>query len=241
VSPRPADPTIRAALIETAARILAADGPNALSTRRLAAEAGTSTMAVYTHFGSMDQLRRAIRAEGFARLAGELDALPRTGDAVADLAAGGLTYLASGLASPELYRAMFTDRPPAGDDDAGAGIFQRLTDDVTRCITAGRFDPADPSLALAWAGEIWTMRHGMVTLALTGLLPVEQVRFLLTDMTYRLAVGYGDGPSVAGPSVNEGMRDQGREHRAGPVPAAAAGGAVRAQPPMAPVVRPRTK
>jgi AcrR family transcriptional regulator len=199
---------MRATLIETAARILAADGPNALSTRRLAAEVGTSTMAVYTHFGSMDQLRRAIRAEGFARLAGKLDELPRTDDAVADLTAGGLAYLAGGLASPELYRAMFTDRPPVGDDNAGAGTFERLVDDVTRCITDGRFHPADPSLARAWAGEIWTMRHGMVTLALTGLLPLQQVRFLLTDMTYRLAVGYGDAPSVADRSVHNGMRDR---------------------------------
>jgi AcrR family transcriptional regulator len=208
MSPRPADPAIGATLIETAARILATDGPHALSTRRLAAEAGTSTMAVYTHFGSMDQLRRAIRAEGFARLAGQLDALVLTEDAVADLAAGGLAYLASGLASPELYRAMFTDRPPEGDDDAGAGIFQRLAGDVTRCITAGRFHPADPALATAWAGEVWTMRHGIVTLALTGILPLEQVRFLLTDMTYRLAIGYGDDPSAARCSVDEGMRDQ---------------------------------
>lgn len=195
-------------MIEIAARILAAEGPNALSTRRLAAEAGTSTMAVYSRFGSMDELRRAVRAEGFTRLASQLDALAPTDDAVADLAAGGLTYLTSGLASPELYRAMFTDRPPAGDDDAGAGIFQRLTNDVTRCITAGRFQPTEPSLIPAWAGEIWTMRHGIVTLALSELLPTQQVQFLLADMTYRLAIGYGDTPSVALRSVMSGMHEQ---------------------------------
>ena len=208
MSPRSADPAVRSTLIETAARILATDGPTGLTTRRLTADAGTSTMAVYTHFGSMDELRRAIRAEGFARLAGRLDALPRTSDAVADLAAAGLAYLTSGLAEPELYRAMFTDRPPAGDDDAGAGIFERLVDDVTRCVTAGRFHPAGPSLIRAWAGEVWTLRHGTVTLALTGLLPAEQIRFLLADMTYRLAVGYGDTPAAAGRSVTAGTQEQ---------------------------------
>jgi AcrR family transcriptional regulator len=222
MSPRSADPAVRTTLIETAARILAVDGPTALSTRRLAADAGTSTMAVYTHFGSMDQLRRAIRAEGFARLAGTLDAVPRTEDAVANLSAGGQAYLTSGLAGSELYRAMFTDRPPAGDDDAGAGIFQRLLDDVTGCITSGRFDSADPTLTAAWAGEIWTMRHGLVTLALTGLLPEQQVRFLLTDMTYRLAVGYGDAPADARQSVQAGMGDHAAE-RLGPPPAAPTG------------------
>jgi AcrR family transcriptional regulator len=207
VSPRPADPAIRAALIEAGARILAVDGPSALSTRRLAAETGASTMAVYTYFGSMDELRRAIRAEGFTRLADMLEALPRTQDAVADLAAGGLSYLTSGLASPALYRAMFSDRPPAGDDDAGTEVFQRVVDDVTRCMAAGRFDSAEPSMTVPWAGEIWTMRHGLVTLALTGLLPAQQIQFLLADMTYRLAVGYGDQPSAARHSVQEGMRD----------------------------------
>ena len=47
----------------------------------------------------------------------------------------------------------------------------------------------------------------MVTLALTGLLPGPQVRFLLTDMTYRLTVGYGDEPSAARRSVSKGMGD----------------------------------
>ncbi|MEV6493684.1 TetR/AcrR family transcriptional regulator [Actinoplanes sp. NPDC051633] len=160
MSPRAADPAVRMSLIETGARILAGDGRSALSTRRVAAEAGTSTMAVYTHFGSMDQLCRAIRAEGFARLAERLDALPRTGDEVADLAAAGLVYFTSGLTSPEMYRAMFTDRPAEGDGDAGVGIFERLVEDVRRCIAAGRFPSADPSMTAAWAGEIWTMRHG---------------------------------------------------------------------------------
>lgn len=213
MSPRPADPAARAALIETGARILAVDGPGALSTRRLASETGTSTMAVYTYFGSMDELRRAIRAEGFTRLAATLDALPRTPDAVADLAAGGLAYLTSGLASPALYRAMFTDRPPDGDDGAGAQVFQRVVDDVTRCMAAGRFEGSDSSMAVPWAGEIWTMRHGLVTLALSGLLPTPQIRFLLADMTYRLAVGYGDTPAAARHSVDEGMRGQATESR----------------------------
>jgi AcrR family transcriptional regulator len=204
MSPRPADPATRVALIEAAARILAADGAGALSTRRLAAAVGTSTMAVYTHFGGMDELHRAVRQEGFARLAARLDDVADTADPVADLAAGGLAYFTTGLADPELYRAMFTDRPPAGDD-AGTVIFQRLTEAVSRCVDAGRFDSAEASLVQAWAGELWIMRHGMVTLALTGLIPEEQVRFLLADMTYRLAVGYGDDRAAARRSIDQAL------------------------------------
>ena len=44
--PRSADPEVGAALVEAAARILAEEGPAALTTRRVATEARTSTMAV---------------------------------------------------------------------------------------------------------------------------------------------------------------------------------------------------
>lgn len=197
MSPRSADPAIRTALIDAAARILATDGPSALSTRRLAAQVGASTMAVYTHFGSMDQVRQAVRQDGFARLGAELDALAHTDDPVTDLTADALGYLDFGLANPELYRAMFVDRPPEGVEDPGNEEFQRLLGTVRRCIDAGRFEAVDDPLPLGWAAELWTMQHGMVVLALGEVVPAAQIRFLVADMTYRLAVGFGDDPTAA--------------------------------------------
>ena len=55
---------VRRRLVEVAADLLGEEGPAALSARRLAREAGTSTMAVYTHFGGMPALVRAVVAEG---------------------------------------------------------------------------------------------------------------------------------------------------------------------------------
>jgi WHG domain-containing protein len=94
-----------------------------------------------------------------------------TDDPVADLAAGGAAYFANGLAHPAMYRAMFVDRPPDGGDDPGSAVFVRLVEAVRRCIDAGRFQPAEPTTSLAWAAELWAMRHGVVTLALSDLLP----------------------------------------------------------------------
>jgi hypothetical protein len=51
-------PDVRRRLLEEAARLLGEEGPAALTTRRLAREAGTSTMAVCTHFGGMPALVR---------------------------------------------------------------------------------------------------------------------------------------------------------------------------------------
>jgi AcrR family transcriptional regulator len=203
MSPRSADTHAGPALVEAAARILAEEGIAALTTRRLAAEAGTSTMAVYTRFGSKAEIVRAVRAEGFARLEARLDALPVTDDPVADLVAAGTAFYAIGIAEPHLYRAMFLDRPPE-DDEIGVGIYRRLVDLVRRCIAAGRFRDGDDFVVPIWAAQLWTMRHGMVTMAMTELLPDKQARRVLDDMTYRLLVGYGDQPERARSSLDAG-------------------------------------
>ena len=55
-------------LIETARRLLEAGGPEAVQARKLAAEIGASTMAVYTHFGGMAELFEALIRDGFMAL-----------------------------------------------------------------------------------------------------------------------------------------------------------------------------
>lgn len=203
MSPRNADPQLRTMLVEAAARVLAEEGPAALTSRRLAAEVGTSTMAVFSRFASMAEVHRAVREEGFARLDQQLDALPPTGDPVADLVAAGEVFFAAGLANLHLYKAMFLDH---AEDDLGAGTFARIQALVGRCMEAGRFRAAEPYLKQVWAAQLWSMRHGLVVMATAGVLPEEQARFVLTDMTYRLLVGYGDDPARARRSIEEGRR-----------------------------------
>ena len=156
---------------------------------------------------------------GSRRLDARLDALPPTDDPVADLVAAGAAFFASGVANPHLYRAMFLDRPVDDDDIGAEGVYRRLVALVDRCLAAGRFPAGDAALAPVWAAELWSMRHGMVTMAVAGLLPPEQARFVLDDMTYRLLVGYGDDPDRARRSIAAGNRAAGnraaRDHAAG--------------------------
>src|SRR5919112_597937 len=100
VSPKALDPNVRAKLLDAAARLLAEEGPSALSTRRLATEVGTSTMAVYTYFSGMDELRHALRKEGFDRFGRFLEEVRETDDPVADLAAQGGAYFANAITNP---------------------------------------------------------------------------------------------------------------------------------------------
>jgi AcrR family transcriptional regulator len=200
MSPKVADPEIRSALIEAAARLLASEGPSALSTRRLAAEVGTSTMAVYTHFGGMDELHRAVRREGFERLMGYLDSVPRTRDPVADLCALGWAYCFNAIANPHLYRAIFLEAPIDDAEGAiGRPTFEQLITTVTRCIQAGRFRRADPeSLAI----QLWTAAHGMICAVLAHALSIEQIIEHFSAMARNLYVGFGDDPKTALRSIN---------------------------------------
>lgn len=204
MSPRPRDPAVRTRLVTAAARVLAEEGPPALTVRRLSRETATSTMSIYTHFGSMDELRREVRRDGFTRLEAALDAVPTSGDPVTDLAAAGEVYFDFGVSDPHRYRAMFVDRP-LDDDAAGTPTFDRLVTGVRACIDAGRL-PADITAAeVIWAAQLWSMRHGMVSMTLTGVLPIEQARLVLTDMTYRLLVGYGDTRDAARASLDQAV------------------------------------
>lgn len=196
---------VRTMLIEAAARLLGEEGPAALTSRRLAAEIGSSTMAVFSRFKNMAEVRRAVRQEAFVRLDERLDVLPVSDDPVADLAAAGAVFFAGGLANPHLYRAMFLD-PPAEEDDLGAGTFDRLVALIRRCIAAGRFPDAPESQVPVWAAQLWSMRHGLVVMTVAELLPDEQARFVLDDMTFRLLVGYGDDPVRARRSIEQGNR-----------------------------------
>lgn len=199
VSPKLADPEVREALIDAAARLLSTEGPMALTTRRLAGEVGASTMAVYTHFGGMDGLRRDLRREGFIRLIGYLDSVPSTRDPVADLSALGWAYCFNAVTNPHLYRAVFLEPPIDEEDEAvGRAAIERLIDTVARCIEAGRFRRADPeSLAI----QLWTASHGMITGVLAHLLTLEEVIEHFSAMGVSLYVGFGDDRKKAMHSV----------------------------------------
>src|SRR5689334_7391799 len=67
--PRGRPPTIdREAVLETAIRLLDAEGVDALTMRRLAGELGVSAMAPYRHVGSKDELLMVLVDRLAARL-----------------------------------------------------------------------------------------------------------------------------------------------------------------------------
>lgn len=173
---RSADPAVRVALIEAAAQLLATEGLDALSIRKVATAVGASTMAVYTHFGAKDELVAAVVEEAFARLHAELRSVPVTDDPLTDLVGQAVAYRRNALGNAHLYRVMFDLNPLALTDPAdhpdtdrgtvGLDAFDALVDGVARCVEAGlvRGEPAH------LARQVWATAHGAVSLELAGFL-----------------------------------------------------------------------
>jgi AcrR family transcriptional regulator len=163
--------TLRVAMLDAAGALLHAEGPQALTTRRLADAVGTSTQAIYTLFGGKEGIVRAMYREGFDRLEQCLAAVSDSAPPPEYLLGLGRAYRTAALRSPHYYDVMF-GRPvpefaPRADDlERSLATLRVLTGGVVRCIDSGllRAD-ADPTEISAF---LWAVAHGLVTLELTG-------------------------------------------------------------------------
>nr|WP_216843728.1 TetR/AcrR family transcriptional regulator [Phytoactinopolyspora alkaliphila] len=195
------DPRARSLLIEQAARMLRDRRP--VTIRSLVAGTGMSTMAVYTYFGGMDGLWRAVRQEGFTRLASRLDGVSLSADPVRDLAALGAAYLANAVAHPDLYRVMFDAGFELDDPSAADESLYSLVRAVDRAKTAGRFHGGVDPLELAT--QSWVIGHGLASLAVTGPLPRDALTHAV-PMLIALFTSAGDDPAECRRSVERGWQ-----------------------------------
>jgi AcrR family transcriptional regulator len=197
--PRPKvhDEALRVRLLEAAVRTLSEEGPEALSLRKLAAQVGTSTTAVYSLFGGKPGLLEAVFDEAFARFGQRLAEVEPTGDPVDDLRVLGEAYRASALAEPHFYQVMFGSlggaiTPGPESRERAEATFRPLVDGVRRAMDAGALRRDDP---VTVASGMWAAAHGLVSLELRSLMPMGDVP---ADEVYRRSLtAMGLGWSVA--------------------------------------------
>ncbi|WP_214321254.1 TetR/AcrR family transcriptional regulator [Nonomuraea sediminis] len=162
----------RERLIITAARELAeAEGWDAVTTRRLAAEIEYSQPVLYSHFSGKDAIMAAVAVEGFADMA---DALRTARTAAPDprqaLSEVGAAYVEFAERRPALYDAMFihaVDLPFASPEAPPAlhDAFAQLRESLRPLV---REEELELLTETFWAGL-----HGLLTLTRSGRLRRE--------------------------------------------------------------------
>lgn len=160
---------IRERLLAGALQVLQEDGPGELTVRRIAKSAGTTTMCLYTRFGSRDGLLDALYGRGFVQLEQTMARAEVSGAPEEAFVALLLSYREFAVENPALYGLLFERVLPGFSPSAAARHTALKTTFGLLEAQAGRIlgvDAAEPRAGeLAYAG--WGLTHGLVGLELT--------------------------------------------------------------------------
>jgi AcrR family transcriptional regulator len=167
MTPIKAEP-LRRAVLDAAIAISAETGPDAISLREVAREAGVSHQAPYHHFGDRAGIFAAISEEGFCFLAESIEASTTLGTAAMCEA-----YVHFALAHKGHFRVMMRNDLCSLEDYPTAltqadRAFNALRNEVT--VILGEDSHEDD--ANAHTVYMWSVAHGLATLLLDG--PLEK-------------------------------------------------------------------
>lgn len=167
-------------IAETALAILEAEGADAVTMRRVAAEAGVTPMATYKHFASRETLLRAVAEAGFREVAATWDHRPGGGGFEARLMRLADDLLDFALGKPHLYAFLLTDRRPAArrfpEDfrDGASPAFAPVLEIVEQGIGEGALrgdDPLETTLVITSCGQ------GLLQMYLSGRVGLPEPAF----------------------------------------------------------------
>jgi len=161
---------VESAILDSAQRLLATEGPEALSIRRIATEAGVAPMSVYNRFEGKHGVVEALFLQGFKRLQAEFAAVEAS-DVMDGLDECGHRYRALAHAHPGSYAVMFDRVIPEFEPSErcvlqASASFTELVALVERGQLEGRVIDGE---AIDIAQQIWETVHGAVSLELRGM------------------------------------------------------------------------
>lgn len=184
------DDDARANILEAALRLLTDEGHGALTVRRVAHEAGCSTIGVYTWFGGKDGLVDAIWTQGFGSFAAALRRAKPVDSPLGRLKAQALAYRRWALRHPRHYRVMFLNAvvdhvPSDAAIEVSLAAFTSLQEAVREASDRGELNTDDlDAVALA----MWGMAHGLVSIELADAAPPRADTKKLADRAYAVAM-----------------------------------------------------
>lgn len=158
-------------LLGVAARLLSTEGVDAVTVRRVAQEAGTTTRAVYSLFGDKEGLLRRMYHDAAEAMRHRHERVPESDDPLTEITALALAYRRAALEQSHAY-GLFMGFVPGfratqEDRDLATRSLRRVLAALTRFVDAGVFPGRDPR---ALGMQLWGQVHGLATLELQGYL-----------------------------------------------------------------------
>ncbi|MEW9897518.1 TetR/AcrR family transcriptional regulator [Chitinivorax sp. PXF-14] len=162
---------LRNALLSAAEQILREQGPEALTLRACARQAGVSHAAPTHHFGNIAGLLTALACIGFQRMLQVQQRMlsDEPSDPTARAKVAGMGYIQFALDNPALFDLMFRDPRIDWQDAALVSAFKAARQPVFDAIHALEATHGPAPGQLSWI-KAWSLVHGFSTLATSGLL-----------------------------------------------------------------------
>jgi AcrR family transcriptional regulator len=182
---RPLSGPDAAAVLDAALAVLDADGPDALTVRRVADALGTSTQIVYTRFGGMDGLIAAMAVAVLGEVTRLIEAVPDHADPVWEAVAVARAFRRWSLDHP--HRAALLSAP-VGDPatharakaEAGLSI-ERVAAPISRAMPL-----AEPQEVARTAATVWASLIGLIELERAGHLDADDAEERIALLLSRL-------------------------------------------------------
>ena len=187
--------TLREKVIKAAVAHIAAEGPDSLSFRQIAADAGVSHQAPYHHFGDRLAIFSEIAREGFTRFA-EATGAPAGPHEDPDPAVRLLErYVDFAISHKGYFRVMFrSDLCQMGSSPETEKAADAAFDTLLQAVGGILGDDASVDEIRIQATTMWSAAHGLATLLVDG--PLEQKigkvadrRALVRSVAHRMMEG----------------------------------------------------
>ena len=187
--------TLREKVIKAAVKYVADNGPDGLSFRQIAADAGVSHQAPYHHFGDRSAIFGEIALEGFRKFAVVMGAPARADEDTENCVRLCERYVDFAIANKGHFRVMFradlcqmheSPETQKAADDAFATLLEAVSEMVG--------DSASIDEIRVQATAMWSLAHGLATLIIDGPLEnkigkVSDRRALVRSVAQRAAEG----------------------------------------------------